>query len=214
MTEPKSARKDSVRNRERLVAAAREVFAERGFGATLDDIARHAGLGTGTAYRNFPNKQVLAAEVLADATEQIVVDAEQALTVADPWQGLVTFFERTGERQARDRGLYEALAGLGNDERQDQIWPRIVTAVSSLFDRASRAGAVRADAVPQDVAALFALLGPAFAMSRSTGSPELWRRYLWLILDGLRATDRPALPVQAPPVTALPLILGTGKQHP
>ena len=211
MAEPKTVRKDSARNRERLVTAAREVFAERGFAATLDDIARHAGLGTGTAYRNFPNKQVLAAEILAAATAQIAVDAEQALAVPDPWQALVTFFELTGERQARERGLYEALTGLGDDEEQARIWPRIVAVVTQLFERAADAGVIRADARPQDIAAVFSLLRPAFEMSRATGVPDLWRRYLWLLLDGLRATGRPVLPVTAPPASALPQILGIGK---
>ncbi|MDX6282827.1 MAG: hypothetical protein QOH03_3898, partial [Kribbellaceae bacterium] len=103
----KGPRKDSVRNRARLIDSARAVFAERGFGATLDDIARHAGVGVGTAYRHFPNKQALAAVVLADATEQIAADAADALAIEDPWEALVTFFERNGARQAEDRGLYE-----------------------------------------------------------------------------------------------------------
>jgi AcrR family transcriptional regulator len=205
-----SARKDSVRNRARLVAAAREVFAERGFGATLDDIARHAGLGTGTAYRHFANKQALAAEVLSGATEQIVADARAALAIDDPWPALVAFFRSTAERQARDRGLYEALTGQGDDEARARIWPEIVAAVTELFGRARRAGVVRADAAPQDIAAIFALLGPAFEMSR-TVAPGLWERYLALVLDGLRATDRPALPAPPPPIEALPMILRAGK---
>ena len=201
-----------MRNRARLLAAAREVFAERGFDATLDDIARHAGLGTGTAYRHFPNKQAVAAEVLADATEQIATDAREALAMDDPWRALVTFFERAAARQARDRGLYETLTGQGNDEEQARIWPEIIAAVSQLFDRAHRSGAVRADAAPQDIAVIFALLGPAFEMSRTT-SPELWRRYLALILDGLRASDRPELPAPPPPLTALNTILKAGKRR-
>lgn len=210
--EVRGARRDSVRNRARLVDAAREVFAARGFDATLDDIARHAGLGTGTAYRHFPNKRAIAAEVLAEATEQIVVDARAACEIDDPWLALVAFFERTAERQARDRGLYQALTGQGDDEVQSRIWPAIVAAVTELFGRAVGAGVVRADAVPQDIAAIFALLGPAFEMSRSV-SPELWRRYLALVLDGLRAVDRPPLPVPPPPIEALPTILRSGKQR-
>ena len=206
-----SVRRDSARNRARLIEAAREVFAERGFGATLDDIARHAGLGTGTAYRHFPNKQALAAEVLAGATEQIAADAREALAIDDPWVALVTFFERNAERQARDRGLYEALTGRGDDETQARIWPSIISTVTELFARAQQAGVVRADAEPQDIAAIFAFLGPAFEMSRSV-SPDLWRRYLALMLDGLRATDRPPLPAAAPPVAALPAIMRAGKQ--
>ena len=208
----RAARKDSVRNRARLVAAAREVFAERGFEATLDDIARHAGLGTGTAYRHFPNKQAIAAEVLADATEQIVADARVALAIEDPWRALVTFFELTAARQATDRGLYETLTGQGNDEEQARIWPEIISSVTRLFDRAHGAGVVRADAAPQDIAVVFALMGPAFEMSRTT-TPELWRRYLALILDGFRAVDRPELPVPPPPATALGAILKAGKRR-
>ena len=209
----RSARKDSVRNRERLLTAAREVFAERGFDATLDDIAHHAGLGTGTAYRHFPNKQAIAAEVLTDATEQIATDAREALAITDPWLALVTFFERTAARQATDRGLYETLTGQGNYEEQARLWPEIIAAVTQLFDRAHRSGVVRAEAAPQDIAVIFALLGPAFEMSRTTASPELWRRYLGLMLDGLRATDRPELPVRPPPFAALDAILKAGKRR-
>ncbi len=210
-SESRPARRDSVRNRQLLVDAAREVFAERGFEATLDDVARHAGLGTGTAYRHFPNKHALAAEVLRGATEQIVTDAHEALDVADPWAALVQFFERVAERQASDRGLYETLTGQGDREAQAEIWPRIVAAVRRLFDRAQKAGAVRPDAVAEDVAAVFALLGPAYAMGRSV-HPEAWRRYLILLLDGLRAEGRRPLPEPAPTAADIPALLGTGKQ--
>lgn len=210
-SERRPARRDSVRNRQLLIEAAREVFAERGFGATLDDIARHAGLGTGTAYRHFPNKQAVAAEVLRGATEQIVTDAHDALEVSDPWTALVQFFERVAERQAADRGLYETLTGQGDYEAQAQIWPRIVAAVRQLFDRAHEAGAIRADAVAEDVAALFALLGPAYAMGRAV-QPDIWRRYLVLLLDGLRADGRTPLPGPPPTADAIPLLLGAGKQ--
>ena len=209
----RTIRKDSARNRARLVAAAREVFADRGFGATLDDIARHAGVGTGTAYRHFPNKQAIAALVLADATTQIATDARDALAVSDPWLALVTFFERTAARQAADRGLYQTLTGQGDPEEQARIWPEIVASVTDLFERAKQAGVIRADAAPQDVAAIFAMLGAAYEMSAASG-PKLWRRYLALLLDGLRATDRPELPVPPPPFEALDVILAAGKRRP
>ncbi|WP_369373071.1 TetR/AcrR family transcriptional regulator [Promicromonospora sp. Populi] len=208
----RAPRKDASRNRERLITAAREVFAQRGFEATLDDIAHHAGLGTGTAYRHFPNKQAIAAEVLTEATEQIVLDAQAALDLDDPAAALELFFERTCARQAADRGLYESLTGQGNYAEQDRIWPQIITAVTELFDRAQRAGVVRPDAAPQDIAAIFALLGPAFEMSRATGT-ELWRRYLGLLLDGLKASDAAAWAVPPPPIEAVPVILATGKRQ-
>ena len=211
MTE-RAVRKDSARNRARLLAAAREVFAERGFDATLDDIARHAGVGTGTAYRHFPNKQAIAAEVLADATTAILDDANAALALADPWPALVEFFERTAARQAADRGLYETLTGQGSPEEQARIWPQVIAAVTQLFDRAHAAGAIRADAAPQDIAAIFAMLGPVFDMSRATSQP-LWRRYLTLLLDGLRPPTPPTtFPVPPPPVELLDAVLKAGKR--
>jgi AcrR family transcriptional regulator len=205
-----TTRKDAVRNRLKLIEAAREVFAERGFEATLDDIAEHAGLGTGTAYRHFRNKQELAAEVLADATQQIVIDADHALLVDDPWLAVVAFFEATAERQAADRGLYQALAGHGSAEDKARIWPAIVHAVTELFDRARDAGAIRADAAPEDAAAIFAMLGAAFDMSERADT-DLWRRYLALVLDGLRATDRASLPVAAPTFKTLDDVIVASK---
>jgi AcrR family transcriptional regulator len=203
-------RRDAARNRELLVAAAREVFAERGFGVTLDDVARHAGVGVGTAYRHFPNKQALASQVLAGATGQIVTDAENALAVDDPWLALVAFFEATAARQAADRGLYETLAGQGSAEDKARLWPRIVSTVTELFDRARAAGAIRPDAAPEDTAVLFAMLGPAFDLT-GPAAPDLWRRYLALLLDGLRATDRPALPGAAPRLDTLDDLVATGR---
>ena len=152
-------RRDAARNRELLVQAARDVFAARGLGATLDDVAAAAGVGTGTAYRHFRNKHELAAEVLRDATQQIVIDADDALAIDDPWQALVAFFETTAARQAADRGLYQALAGQGSADDKVRIWPQIVAAVNDLFARARDAGVIRADAEAEDAVVIFAMLG-------------------------------------------------------
>lgn len=207
----KSTRKDSLRNRAKLISAAHAVFAEQGFSATLDDIARRAGVGTGTAYRHFPNKQAVAAEVLAGATSAIVDDARAALELTDPWEGLVAFFERTAARQAADRGLYETLTGQGNPDEQARIWPQVTAAVTELFERAQAAKVIRPDAAPQDVAAIFSMLGPAFEMSRATSS-ELWRRYLALMLDGLRPMGQRPMPVPPPSLEYLDAILFAGKK--
>ena len=206
------ARADSARNRAALVAAAREVFAERGLDATLDDVAARAGVGTGTAYRHFRNKQELAGEVLGEATEQIGRDLEAALEVEDPWAALVTFFETVGARQAADRGLYEVLAGLGRADDKVRLWPAMVRTVTTLLDRARAAGVVRPDVQPEDVAFAFSLLGPAFDLSRA-GQPDVWRRYLAVILDGLRATDRGPLPGAAPRLATLDDLIATSKPH-
>jgi AcrR family transcriptional regulator len=203
-------RKDAARNRELLVEAARTVFADRGFGATLDDIARHAGVGTGTAYRHFPNKQAIAAEVLADAAQQIAEDAEDAMAVEDPWQAVIIFFENTAARLAADRGLYQNLAGQSSVGDKARIWPQIVENVTRLFDRAKSAGAIRSDAEPEDAALILAMLGAPFALSAAASIP-CWRRYLAMLLDGLRATDRPGLPCAAPRFASLDDVIAVSK---
>ncbi len=197
-------RKDAARNRDRLVSAARTLFAERGIDATLDDIAREAGVGTGTAYRHFPNKKVIAAEILADATQQIAADAQDALTIDDPWEAVVMFFENTSARLATDRGLYQNLAGQGNVDDKARIWPHIVDGITRLFDRAKEAAVIRTDAEPEDAAVIFAMLGVAF----STGT---WRRYLALLFDGLHATDRPEFPTPPPAFATLDDVIAVGK---
>jgi len=197
-------RKDAARNRDRLIGAARRVFAERGIDATLDDIAREAGVGTGTAYRHFPNKKVVAAEILADATQQIATDAEDALKVNDPWDAIVMFFESTAARLAADRGLYQILAGQGDVDDKTRIWPHIVDGVTRLFDRAKKAGVIRADAEPEDAAVIFAMLGVTF-------STATWRRYLALLLDGLRGTDVPELPTPPPTFATLNDVIAVSK---
>jgi AcrR family transcriptional regulator len=197
-------RKDAARNRDRLISAARTVFADRGIDATLDDIAREAGVGTGTAYRHFPNKKVIAAEILADATQQIATDAEDALSIDDPWDAIVAFFENTSARLAADRGLYQILAGQANVDDKTRIWPHIVDGITRLFDRAKEAGMIRADAEPEDAGVVFAMLGVAF----STGT---WRRYLALLLDGLRATERPELPCPPPAFATLDDVIAVSK---
>lgn len=203
-------RKDVVRNRALLVDAAREVFAERGLEATLDDVAERAGLGVGTAYRHFRNKHELAAEVLADATQQIVTDAQAALAIANPWLGLVTFFEANAARQARDRGLYQLLAGQGDQADKVRLWPDIVASVTELFDRAKIDGAIRSDAEPEDAVAIFAMLGAVYDLD---GDRQLWRRYLALLLDGLRAKRRPDLPGKAPTYGTLDDVIAASKRR-
>ena len=206
---PKSIRKDSARNRELLLEAARVVFAERGLDATLDDVAKQAGVGTGTAYRHFANKQELAAEVMAQSSQYLVDDARAALAVADPWQALTGFFETSCARLVRDRGLHQALFGPAPHEkspmRQD-----VVDAVIELFARAEAAGVLRSGIEPTDAVPIFAMMGVAFDVS-GVVDPELWRRYLALFLDGLRAADRGPLPGPAIPLSRLDEALAATK---
>jgi AcrR family transcriptional regulator len=153
-------------------------------------------LGIGTAYRHFENKQQLAEALFSKAIAEIVADAEQALTIADPWQAFVAFFTAAAERQAKDRGLFQALVGRYRLEDCVDIREQLDEPVSRLYDQAIAAGVLRPEAVPTDTGVIFSMLGVVYEMS-SASSPELWRRYLALILDGLRASAADPLPVQA-----------------
>ena len=193
---PARARKpraDAANNRERLLAAAHVVFAERGLAATLDDVARHAGVGVGTAYRHFPNKQALASEVLEGAMLQLAADAEAALAVDDPWQAFAGFFETVVASQARHRGLHHLSASDGIASAAVQ--QRFEGAVLSLFERAQRAGVVRADACATDIGPLLVMLRTVIDLSPPS-RPDLWRRYLAFLVDGLRATGQSPAPVE------------------
>lgn len=194
---PKPARRmraDAASNRDRLLAAAHVVFAERGLAATLDDVARHAGVGVGTAYRHFPNKQALASEVLEGAMERLAADAEAALALADPWQSFAGFFETVVAHQARHRGLHHLSAADGI--ASPLVQQRFESAVTALFQRAQREGVVRADASPTDIGPLLVMMRTVIDLAPPS-TPDLWRRYLAFLLDGLRATGRPAAPVGA-----------------
>src|SRR5438105_12820922 len=98
-------RKDAERNRQRILDAAAELFAQRGLGVTLNDIAHHAGVGVGTVYRRFPDKADLIEGLFEQRIRQIVELADAALADPDPWRGLTGFIERTCELQAQDRAF-------------------------------------------------------------------------------------------------------------
>src|ERR1700754_2230621 len=106
-------RADAERNRQRLLGAAKELFAERGVEVTLDEIARHAGVGTGTAYRRFPNKDALIEALMADRIGESGAIAQECLEDPDPWRAFAVFFERSLALMAADRGLKEVLFSPG-----------------------------------------------------------------------------------------------------
>jgi AcrR family transcriptional regulator len=195
-------RADAARNRERILAAAAEVFAERGLDATLDDIAHHAGLGVGTVYRRFAGKEELIEALFEQAVHEVVVLAEKAEAMDDSWEGLVFFLERATEMQAQDLGLRDVIlhSGYGR-ERVAVARSSIVPVVTRLIVRAQRDGHLRKDFVASDVPVIELMLS-AVSVYTSTLAPDLWRRYLAIVLDGLVAErsdsrDLPAEPTHA-----------------
>lgn len=208
-TVPRAKRADAALNSQRLVQAAREVFAEQGLSATLHDIAEHAGVGIGTIYRNFASKQQIVETLYDAAVESALSDVEAALRLDDPWTALVTFFEVTAESQARDRGLTETLLRTESIGPHESTAHKILDAVSPLFDRASAAGVLRPGVSVTDILPIFAMLGAVYRVS--DGRPELWRRYLAMLLDGLRGDGRPALSPAALDAAAFTAALGRSR---
>jgi AcrR family transcriptional regulator len=193
-TSARPLRRDAERNRQRILTAAGELFAERGLAVTLDDIARHAGVGVGTVYRRYPDKELLIDALFEERLKALCEAAEAALGVEEPWDGLVLFFERGGELQARDRGLKEIIADHAHGgECLIRARDRLRVLVTELFDRARAAGVIRPDAEALDTPMIFMMLGPLMERAHDV-DPDLWRRYLGLVLDGLRPESATPLP--------------------
>jgi AcrR family transcriptional regulator len=193
-------RADAVRNRDAIVAVARDVFAEQGLEAPLELIAARAGVGIATLYRRFPTREKLVAAALTEKVAEYAEAAEQALAVADPWSGFAGFVQRICELQASDRGLSDLLSmTLSADEQIEQLRREANDRVITLIERAKADGTLRQDFAGED---LVLLLIATAAVMHVTGAdaPAAWRRFVALALDAFRRQDSPGLP--EPPTTA------------
>jgi len=198
-------RRDAERNRQRILAAAAEVFTERGLDATLDEVAKAAGVGIGTVYRRFPDKKSLVSELFEERIDALVTVAEEACAVPDPWQGLVTFLQFSAAAMAGDLGLRQLMM-FGTYDR-DQICyarDRMRPVITRLVERAQASGDLRQDFRATDVKMITFMLA-SVAEYAAPATPEVWRRYLAMLIDGLRpARDGVSeLPVPAPTVDQL-----------
>lgn len=184
-TTDKPLRRDAERNRQRILDAAGELFAERGLGVTLNDIAHHAGVGVGTVYRRFPDKTELIEELFEQRIEALVALADEAAADPDPWHGLVGFLQRTAEVQAADRAIKDILTSTPDGaQRVCRIRDRLMPRGAELVRRAQEAGALRADIAVTDMPMIQFMLSALMDASRDV-EPELWRRYLALLLRGM-----------------------------
>lgn len=209
-------RRDAERNRQRILAAAADLFTERGLDATLDDVARAAGVGIGTVYRRFPDKETLVSELFRDRIDALVTVAEQACAVPDPWQGFVTYLEFIATAMAGDLGLRQLMM-FGTYDRDQVCYARdrMRPVITRLVERAQAAGELRADFSAPDLKMIAYMLA-SIAEYAASVTPEIWRRYLAMLIDGLRpARDGvTALPVPAPSVTDLAQLMTAQGQRP
>ena len=193
-------RQDAARNRERLVLAARTVFRRKGLEATLEEIAREAGVSIGTLYNRFPERGELIDAALEPLARQAVELAEAAAKAEDPWQAFESLVSGTCELFAADRGYADFY-------RSRVPGAPVITAArkrlgeikETVMARAMSAGVLRADLEVSDV--VFLVWGTAAIMDATRDTaPDAWRRHLALHLDGLRPAA--ARPLPAPPLTA------------
>jgi AcrR family transcriptional regulator len=180
-------RADARRNREKIMASAAELFARLGTDAQMDQIAEHCGLGLGTLYRHFPTKEALLAAIIARRTEGLADLARAAERVDDPGEAFETLLRSYLESAEGDVAFQFAV--LGSRDRR-QSGPTVEKAefraiVTRIMDRAIAAGALRADLTIADFP-LIACGVLSVMYYKPGGDDEGWRRYLDLVLDGLR----------------------------
>jgi AcrR family transcriptional regulator len=192
--EPRRLRADAARNRAKVLDAARAAFAEHGAEAQMEDVARRAGVGVGTVYRHFPTKHALAAALVEEKFDRVIAYARELLGEPDPWRAIERSFEYCATTQEQDRAYAGVLAsmaggagGAGTTAAPPVAGPRehqlaeLLAITERMLARARAAGAIRDDLVAADMPALYC----ALASVVQAGVAD-WRRYLELLLDGLR----------------------------
>jgi AcrR family transcriptional regulator len=192
-------RADAARNRERIVAAATEVFAERGMEASTAEIAQRAGVGEATLFRRFPTKEDLITAIVAVQLEDAAAVAAASLEEEDPWGSLEGFLYEMAERASHDHGVFDAVKekcmtapGLAEPKG------RVLELTSQLVRRAQRAGVVREDIAGQDLMFLMHSIASLGELPFPGLRADLWKRYLGIVLDGLRPEGASKLRPGAP----------------
>ncbi|MGA2828148.1 MAG: TetR/AcrR family transcriptional regulator [Streptosporangiaceae bacterium] len=185
MTSP--LRADAARNREQVLAVAREHLTARGDTPPMKDLARLAGVGVGTVYRHFPTHQVLLEALGVDGMRKLVRATRDAAADPDPEAGFARVMEYVLRGQLADPGIAAVVSGEGACAEALPLAAELGEAVSALLVRARAAGIVRRDLDPGDIRRL--LSGMASAVGVPPDESRL-RRYLTVFLDGLRPPRR------------------------
>jgi len=181
-TDTRPQRADAVRNRARVLDAARDCMARRGLDVQMDEIAKKAGVGVGTVYRHFPNKDELIEALASDRFVRLAELADESLEHPDPWEAFVAFMRASAMIQVDDKALSEVLVSRPETMRRAAESVNMLDRVARVIDRAKEAGVVRMDARPEDVPMVMCAL--AGACNHPMSNPH---RYISLVIDGLRA---------------------------
>ncbi len=192
-------RADASRNRERILTAAREVFTESGPEAPLDEIAKRAGVGSATLYRNFPDRTALIRQVALFVMGRILLAAEQwEAEVSDPFEALRRFVLSAADE--RSGALCSLLSGRVDVHRDEELLAtrtRLEETVERLMERARQAGQLRSDVGPGDLFVALAQITRPLPGTACVNLDSFVHRHLHLLLDGLRAPARSPLPGRA-----------------
>lgn len=202
----KPLRADAERNRQLIIEVAGQVFAEKGLDAGFDEIAKRAGVGAGTVYRRFPQREQLIEALLVHSLSRVHALAEQALSVEDAWLGLSTFLRDASRLQMNDQGLKEMLKTTGPWARcAPSAKAQLIPLLIQLLERAKEQGRIRSDIEITDLGILMSMV----SSTADPDHPELWERYLTVVLDGLQPsrTGVTPLPTQAPSVDLIEAIM-------
>jgi AcrR family transcriptional regulator len=192
-------RRDARESRDRLIAAAQAEFAARGVDASLEKIARDAGVAIGTLYRHFPARLDLLMAALRPRLQEFVDGADKAMAMEDPWEAFVAYLENLFAVQAGDRGFNDFLSRRfpGNAETE-HIHDVMCQQIEDVLALAQEAGKARPDITQADIVNLIWSNGRIIDAT-SAKAPTAWRRQLHLMLDAYRAER--AHPIPEPPMT-------------
>jgi AcrR family transcriptional regulator len=183
-THDKPLRKDAARNREKLLAAALELFAERGTEGSLEEVAKRAGVGIGTLYRHFPTRDALVEAVYRNEVAQLRAAADELLGELPPDRALEAWMRRFVEYGAAKRGMRGALQSMaGGKDLFAETRGQVVEAVGVLLAAGAEAGTLRRDVEAEDV---LRAMGAIWMVADGDDFAEQAMRVLRLVLDGLR----------------------------
>ncbi|MER5923862.1 TetR/AcrR family transcriptional regulator [Streptomyces mirabilis] len=193
----KPLRRDAQRNRDAIVAAARKAFAEQGLDASLEGVAREAGVAIGTVYRHFPRRLDLVEELFTAKFTDLLAAAEEAAAMDDAWEGFCSYLEKLCELQACDRAFNDLVsARLPVHALGRGMFERTKERVAQIFRNAQEQGVLRDDVTPEDIAfVIWSQVG--IIQATRTVAPNAWRRHLHLLLDAFRAECAHDLPEPA-----------------
>jgi AcrR family transcriptional regulator len=180
-------RADAKRNLDRILEAASDAFAEAGPDVTIDEIARRAGVGHGTVFRRFPTKDALRAAVVTKRLDELLARARDLLDHDDPGAALEDFVWFAAGVTRRDRALFEGIERCDCFDAVSAAKAELHGLVDKLIRRAIKAGAVRRGVDARDIGAL---VGSAIQASQHAERPDAWKRYVQVVLDGIRLRNQ------------------------